>query len=135
MDLEQIIKRLDWIDEERRKDKTTIATLQERLLAMEGNIPSLTQQIKDMNGEITRLITVMARLDQFESSLAQTRVDFSRMVENNEKLRLDHEREVDKVRRVELEGVNKTIGEVRKGLEPIPDLRKAVQARQEEEFR
>jgi chromosome segregation ATPase len=135
MDLEQITKRLDWIDEERRKDKTTIATLQERLLALEGNIPSLTQQIKDMNGEITRLITVMARLDQFESSLAQTRVDFSRMVENNEKLRTDHEREVDKVRRVELEGVNKTIGEVRKGLEPIPDLRKAIQARQEEEFR
>ena len=30
MDLEQIQKRLDWLDTERRKDKTIIATLDER---------------------------------------------------------------------------------------------------------
>jgi chromosome segregation ATPase len=135
MDVDQLAKRLDWIDEERRKDKTTIAALQERLLVMEGNIPSLTQQIKDSSSEITRLTAILSRLDSFESTLAQTRVEFNRSLESVEKQRTDHEREVEKVRRAELEGVNKAIAEVRKGLDPIPDLRKAVQARQEEDYR
>jgi hypothetical protein len=133
--VDKLAKRLDWIYEERRKDKTTIAALQERLLVMEGNIPSLTQQIKDSSSEITRLTAILSRLDSFESTLAQTRVEFNRSLESVEKQRTDHEREVEKVRRAELEGVNKAIAEVRKGLDPIPDLRKAVQARQEEDYR
>jgi hypothetical protein len=36
MEQEQLIKRLEWLDDERRKDKTTIATLEERLLSLEG---------------------------------------------------------------------------------------------------
>lgn len=31
MEPEQIIKRLEWLDEERRKDKNTIAALEERV--------------------------------------------------------------------------------------------------------
>jgi chromosome segregation ATPase len=135
MDIDQVAKRLEWIDEERRKDKSTLAALQERILAVEGNIPSLNQQIKDLNSEITRLGTVLSRLDTFETTLAQTRIEFTRALETAEKQRADHEREVEKVRRVELEGINKAIGEVRKGLDPIPDLRKGLQARQEEDFR
>lgn len=135
MDLDQIAKRLEWIDEERRKDKMTIATLQERLLAVEGGIPSLSQQIKDLGGEINRFVSVLTRLDQLDASLAQMRVESSRSLDSVEKQRAAHEREMEKVRRVELEGLNKAIGELRKGLDPIPDLRKMVTARQEEEFR
>ncbi len=31
MDIEQIIKQVDWLDEERRKDKTRLASFEERL--------------------------------------------------------------------------------------------------------
>ena len=135
MELEQVIKQLEWLDDERRKDKTTIATLEDRLVNLEAAIVPFSPQIKNINSEITRLTTVLARLDQFEASLAQMRVDSTRELSVIEKERADHERETEKVRRVEVEGVNRAIAEVRKGLDPIPDLRRGLQLRQEEEFR
>jgi len=135
MDLDQIVKRLEWIEDERRRDKAALASLEERVLAMEGGLPALQQQIKELAGEVARQSAALARFDQIESSLVQIRVDFNRNVEAIEKIRTEHDRETEKVRRVELEGVNKSIGEVRKGLEPIPELKKSVQARMEEEFR
>ncbi len=135
MDLDQIIKRVEWLDEERRKDKMTIATLEERLKTMEGKITPFPQQLIEVNSEVNRVSTTLARMDQYDASLAQIRVDFTRTVESLEKLRTDHERETEKVRRVELESVNKSLGDIRKGLEPIVELKRGLQARQEEDFR
>ncbi|HEX2981319.1 MAG TPA: hypothetical protein VHO48_13705, partial [Anaerolineaceae bacterium] len=71
MEMEQIIKRLEWLDNERRKDKMTIATLEERLLALEGGIPAIQQQIRDLNGEVSRLASLLGRMDQLDTSIAQ----------------------------------------------------------------
>jgi hypothetical protein len=135
MELDQLVKRIEWLDDERRKDKTTIATLEERLKTLEGSVTPFPQQINELSSEISRVSITLARLDQFDASLAQIRVDSNRSVEGVEKLRGDHEREVEKVRRVELESVNKALGDVRKGLEPIPELKRGLQTRQEEDFR
>ena len=135
MELDQLVKRIEWLDDERRKDKTTIATLEERLKTLEGSVTHFPQQINELSSEISRVSITLARLDQFDASLAQIRVDSNRSVEGVEKLRGDHEREVEKVRRVELESVNKALGDVRKGLEPIPELKRGLQTRQEEDFR
>ncbi len=135
MELDQIIKRLEWLDDEHRKDKTALATLEARIIALEGGIPALSQQINDLSGELTRMTATLARLDQFDAALAQVRVEVNRTIEGVEKARSDHEREVEKVRRVELEGINKAIGEIRKGLDPLPEIRKGLQTRQDEDFR
>lgn len=135
MDLDQIVKRLEWIDSERRKDKTVIATLEDRLASTESMIPPLVQQLRELSGEVSRLSAQLSRFDQIETNVAQVRVDLSRQIDAVEKGRIDHDREVEKVRLADNENIMKSISEVRKGLEPIPDLRKSLQARQEEEFR
>jgi chromosome segregation ATPase len=135
MDLEQIIKRLEWLDDERRKDKLVISTFEERILALEGNIPAFGQQIKELNTEVARLSAMLGRFDQIEASITQLRVDTSRSLETVEKERTERERELERVRRADQETVNKNVAEVRKGLEPILDLKKGVQARVEEDFR
>ncbi|MBN1371882.1 MAG: hypothetical protein JW987_08065 [Anaerolineaceae bacterium] len=135
MDLDQLQKRIDWLDAERRKDKAIISTLEERLARMEEGYPKLDEQAKEMNSEIVRLSTLMTRFDQLDASLAQIRQDNTRAVESIEKLRIDRDRELEKARLGDVETLNRAIGEVRKGLEPIPEIRKAVQARVEEDFR
>lgn len=135
MQQEQIIKRLEWLDEERRKDKNTIASLEERLVAVEGNVPALTQQLKDLSGEVSRLSTFLSRFDQIDASLAQMRVENGRAIEAIEKARAEHQREVDKAQHIEMEGIHKSLADVRKGLDPIPELKKSIQARIEEEYR
>jgi hypothetical protein len=135
MDLDQIIKRLDWIDGERRKDKTLIATLEERLIAVEGSIPGLTQQIRELSSDVTRLTAQLSRFEQIEGTIAQMRVELTRSIETVEKGRIDRDREVEKIRLADMENINKSVAEVRKGLDPIPDIRKTVQVRIEEEYR
>lgn len=135
MDLDQIIKRLDWIDGERRKDKTTIATLEERLAEAEGSIPGLVQQVRELSSEVTRLTSTLARFDAIDATIGQLRVEHGRSLDAIEKARLEHDREMERVRLGDMENINKSIAEVRKGLEPIPEMRKSIQLRVEEEYR
>jgi hypothetical protein len=135
MDLDQLTKRLDWLDDERRKDKIIIQTLEERLASVEGSMPGLLQQVKETSGEVTRMITMLTKFDQIDATLAQLRIDLGRSVESLEKTRVEREREMEKARLVDQETLSRSIAEVRRGQDVIPDLRKSIQARQEEEFR
>jgi chromosome segregation ATPase len=135
MDLEQLKKSVDWLEAERRKDKLAIASLEERLANLEMGLPPVSQQIKELNTEMARLTAQLTRFDQIESNVLQLRVESSRSLEAIEKSRAERERETEKARRLDQETLSRSIGEVRKGLEPIPDLRKSIQARTEEDFR
>ena len=135
MENEQLLQRLEWLEEERRKDKTAIAMLQERLNALEALQPNLAQQIKDLSAENARLSSAMGRFEQIDATIAQLRIEFTRSLETTERQRNDRDREAEKTRLADLEMLNKAIGEVRKGLEPISELRRGLQARVEEDFR
>lgn len=135
MEFEQIVKRLEWLDEERRKDKVTIATLEERIASLESGTTGVKQQLNETGSEVARLSSLVNRVKQFEETIANTRVDLARMMEDVEKQRTEREREMEKVRLGDLEGTNKSIGELRKSLEAITEFRQAMKARVEEEFR
>jgi chromosome segregation ATPase len=135
MEIEQLIKRLDWLDEERRKDKDIIARQEKRISSMEGNITAAHQQIKDLSGEIARLSTVTGRMDEYDGALLQYRIEVNRQFEELEKQTKKREEEMEKVRRVEMRALDSNIVDVRKELEPIAGLRRGIQTRVEEEQR
>jgi len=135
MEIEQVIKRLDWLDDERRKDKVTISTLEERIKTLEAQITTLTQENKDLSSQTTRTASMVSRFDQVEAAMGQMRVELTRSIEAVDKQRIDQGREVEKVFRADLEGIKKSIGEVKKNLEAINDLKKNLQLRVEEEIR
>jgi len=135
MELEQLIKRLDWLDDERRKDKVTIATLEERIKILEASLTVLVQENKELTSQTTRATSMVSRFDQVDTALAQMRVEFSRSIEAVEKQRTDQAREMEKIRRAEQESTNKSIGEIRKSLDSIAELKKSLQVRVEEELR
>ncbi len=133
--IEQLKSNLSWLENERRKDKTGLDALEARLANLEGALPSVNQQLNQLSTELARVSAQLARFDQIETNILQMRVETNRTLETMEKQRTDHDREVERVRRVDMEAANKAIAEIRKGLDPIPDMKKNVQARVEEEFR
>ncbi len=135
MEAEQILKQLDWLDEERRKDKTRLGALEERLIALEGNLVPLPRQIKEMGSEITRLEAIMARMDHFDEILLQQRGEAKQYFEELERQIKKHDEDAEKVRRAETRAVDVSLLELRKGLEPIAEIRRSLQARVEEESR
>lgn len=135
MDFEQLAKKIEWLEEERRKDKLTITSLEDRFLKIEGNIPPLAQEIKEISNDLGRLQTLTARFEQIDSALSQIRVDYSRSIESIEKQRTEQFREVEKVRLADIESLNSSISNVRKNLEVIPEMKKDLKAREDEEHR
>src|SRR5690606_21242382 len=63
------------------------------------------------------------------------RVEFGRSLEATERQRSEREREQERVRQGDVDVFNKAIADVRKGLEPIAELKRGLQSRQEEDFR
>ncbi|MGZ9221195.1 MAG: hypothetical protein ACXW4Q_03740, partial [Anaerolineales bacterium] len=66
MEFEQIVKRLEWLDEEHRKTRSSVITLEERMMALESNINKVAQQIKPLGDQIADMASTTARLDQFD---------------------------------------------------------------------
>ena len=135
IETDQIAKRLDWLDEERRKDRATIAALEQRLAAQDGNYNLLKEQLKELKVEVSRTATISARMDQYDGVLAQHRSEVARLIETGEKKRDKAEREADTRRRTEVDAVNKSLGELRKSLDVIPELKRGIQARVDAEAR
>ena len=64
---EQIVQRMEWLEKERRKDRTTIAALQERLTAVEGELRGAREEIKGLSDEVARLKAALAKIDHLEA--------------------------------------------------------------------
>lgn len=135
MDMDQILKRVQWMDDERRKDKDAIAIMENRILALEGKLAAAQQLVKDLSGEISRLSAITTRIDQFDGSLLQQRIETKKMVEELERETKKREEEAEKVRRVEIKAIEANLAETKKGLEPIPRLEKNIQTRFDEDTR
>ncbi|NJN44282.1 MAG: hypothetical protein HC806_05875 [Anaerolineae bacterium] len=135
METEQILKRIEWLDDQHRKEKGAVAALEERILLLEGQLDSANKQVQELSSELTHVKTLMSRMDQYDTALAQTRSELSRSIEDIEKRRIDREREIEEVRSVQIEGVTRHLTELRKGIDPIPELQSKMQGRVEEEYR
>ena len=133
--VEQLKSNLSWLENERRKDKTALDSLEARLANLESGLPPINQQLIQLSSDLARASSQLSRFDQIETNILQIRVETNRTLETIEKQRVERERETEKNRRSDLETVNKSVGELRKGLDPIPDLKKGVQARVDEDFR
>ncbi|MFN7035636.1 MAG: hypothetical protein ACK4SN_04645 [Bellilinea sp.] len=135
MDIEQLEKRLEWLEDERRKDKLLVATLQDRIANLEEKTQPVDQRFKELEGEVTRIATSLLRFNQIETAMAQMRQELTRMIQDIEKQRVEKERDVEKIRLADNESVNRSLGEIRKTLEVLPEIRKTLQSRAEGENR
>jgi chromosome segregation ATPase len=135
MDIEQIIKQIDWLDEERRKDKTRLAALEERLSAIDSNVAPLANQIKELSSDLTRLTALISRMDHYEESVLQQRVETKQYFEELERQSKKRDDESKQIRNTEMRAIDAGLGDIRKELESIPELKRSMKSRVEEEAR
>ena len=135
MEFDQVLKQLEWLNDERRKDKDIIAKQEERITVMEGNISAANQQIKDLSGETIRLSAVVGRMDDFDSAMLQLRMEINQQIDEQDKQTKKREEEMEKIRRVEMRSIDTSFAETRQELETISGLKRSLQARVDEEAR
>ncbi len=135
MELEQFEKRLDWLDEEHRKDKNRIGELEDKILSLEGKLDLAQKKDVELDGEVTRLRMTVARVDDFDATLADLRVDSGRALKDSEKQVRNWIEEAKNLLGSRVEGVSTSVEQLRKDLDTIPELEKQMTARIGEETR
>jgi chromosome segregation ATPase len=136
MEFEQIVKRLEWLDEEHRKTRTTIITLEERMTALEANIDTVAKQLKPLPKQIADIANTAARLDLFDAIFAKQREDMNKALEEIEKRHQKRELEVTKRHHEDLEPFHRAIDELRRTIESeFPPIKRDIKARILEETR
>jgi len=133
--IHQLIQRVDWLDKERQKDKAEMTRLTERLAALEKEKASIEQRLKQMDADITKAVTAASRVGTVDTLLAQVRADVTKQIESLESRRADSEREHERLRQVEREGMNRALADIRKPLDTVSKLEQDMAARKEEERR
>ena len=136
MEFEQLVKRLEWLDEEHRKTRASIITLEERMTALEGTINTVAKQIKPLPQQIADISNTAARLNQFDAIFAKQRDDMNRALEEIEKKHQKREKEVTQRHQEDFEPIHKALEELRKTLETeFPPIKRDIKARITEEGR
>jgi len=135
MDFEQIVKRLQWLDEEHRKDKAAIIALEEKIASYEGNIDTVAKQIKPLDKQISSLSSSLARIDQFDAVVAKQREEMKKAIDELDKKYQKREKEITKQHLKDLEPFNKEIDELKKPLTELAPIKRDIKARLTEEER
>jgi len=126
---------VDFLDKERQKQQQQIATLTERLNALSSENTTLTQRLREMESEVTKAVTLAARITSFETTFEQIRSEIMKQIDLMEKRHSESEREQDRYRTTEREGMNKMLVDTRKMLDTVPKLEQDILARKDEENR
>ncbi|MGD0174610.1 MAG: hypothetical protein ABSC61_09360 [Anaerolineales bacterium] len=131
---EDLKNRVDWLDEERRKDKAQLAKLEERLAGMTTASESHGKQLQELGTQLAK-VGARVQLQKVDELLAKNREETGRALEAMEKRRLELEDQVSKSRMLEKDRVEKTMGEFKKQMDTLADMREMMEARKAEQAR
>lgn len=134
MEFEQIVKRLEWLDDEHRKDKAALSMLEERIAALDGSISTLTKQLKDLNKKVSEIGPVNARLSQYDELLSKERADMHQAIDNLEKKHQRREKDMLKRYQEGLEEINKSLPKLDQSKD-IAELKKLIKQRADEDIK
>jgi len=109
MEFEQLIKRIDWLEKQQRKDQETIAALNASAADAERNVEALKKQTRAMDKQVADFTSTAARFAKLDEMLAQQRTVMNAAVEDIEKKSQKRERDAMKRHQAELEEINAAI--------------------------
>ncbi len=110
--IEQLEKRVEWLDNERRNDKTNLASLQNRLNQLESDNLNLRKQIKELEILINKNTNQMATLDKYDNRIDRLNIDLTKQIRDvNERAELNLNEAIKRTK-LEIEATRKSVAEI-----------------------
>ncbi|HOF28168.1 MAG TPA: hypothetical protein PLY06_02300 [Anaerolineaceae bacterium] len=133
--IEQLEKRIEWLDNERRNDKTNLASLQNRLTNLESENLNLRKQIKELEMLITKNSNQIATLDKYENRIDRLNIDLSKQIRDvNERADLNLNESIKRIK-LEIEATRKSIAEIFPVTEELDTVRTEMRTYKAEDAR
>lgn len=126
MDLAQANQMLNWLDEERRKDKAQISELAGQLSQQFAQIAALNKNVQDLEERLARVQSQALRFSQMEQTVGQTKVEFQKIIEQSDKRRLQADEDQFKIRQQERERFDQVLSALQLQIEGLQQWQRAT---------
>lgn len=133
--IEQLEKRVEWLDNERRNDKTNLASLQNRLTILEGENLNLRKQIKELEVLINRNSTQIASMDKYDNRIDRLNIELTKQIREVNERAENNLSEVQKRSKIEVDSTKKTIAELYPLMDMFDPIRTDITALKAEDSR
>jgi len=135
MENEEIVKRIEWLDGERRKDRQTINELQAQVSKLQEVIALQKRELSNINKDNKKSFSSVVRLDEYEETNAKLKAELAKSQRLIEK-RLDTmEQTIAAQRSDDRDTYNKKMLELQGEIKALNELKKSLQSRGEDDFR
>lgn len=133
--IEQLEKRVEWLDNERRNDKTNLASLQNRLTILEGENMNLRKQIKELEVLINQNSTQIASMDKYENRIDRLNIDLTKQIRDVNERAENNLNEAQKRNKIEVDSAKKSIAELYPVMDMFNPIRKDISSVKAENVR
>ena len=135
VEIDDLEKRLAWLDSERQKDKKLIGDLKDSILTLQEKIERQNSEIKKLDLGIKATTPLPTRIESLDNGISVVKEELLKKISELEKSMVAGDKKVEKSRKEEIEEILRKIADLQLELKPINDLKKTLQARVEEEFK
>ena len=133
--LGQLAQQIKWMEDERRKDKALISTLQERLAGQTREIEELVRHQQEADTSLKTTNATLARMLNTDRVLEEFKADLVGMINRLDDERKKYERETDRLRILSVESLQRQITEVKVEIPRIGKVEEELPSRRAEEKR
>ena len=131
----QITKKIDWLDEQRRKDRKLIVELHEQLRAVLDANRELKVRIDSVEGELAQAREMIHSAEKVDDVVERNSRDLMTRLETMDAIRSKSEREGERLRQLEREAINKSLAELGEGVSVVGLLQEDMTARKDDNHR
>lgn len=132
---EQLEKRVEWLDNERRNDKTNLASLQNRLTTLETENITLRKQIKELEMALAKTDNQITNFDKYDKRIDRLNIDLTKQIRDvNERAEMNLN-EVNKRLKLELDATKRSIADIFSFTEQLESLRNEIKTLKVEDSR
>ena len=132
MDVNQIAKMIEWLDEERRRDKSTIATLEERLAQQQNAFDQMQRRVNSVESTQTMMKEDSLPAQKELDIMDQVRVEMRQLIESTESRRLTAEREADRRLELQRENIQRSVRDLSEKIDRVEKQNAAIGTLQSE---
>ena len=132
---EQLEKRVEWLDNERRNDKTNLASLQNRLTSLETENIALRKQLKELEISIAKTNNQITSFDKYDNRIDRLNIDLTKQIRDvNERADMNLS-EANKRIKLELEANKRSIADIYTFTEQLEPIRNELKTHKVEDNR
>ena len=126
MNLEQITQRVNWLDDEHRKDNAQLIEVGNQLTSQYTQLAGLVKTSQDLEERIARLTSQALRYSQIEQATGQVKTEVQMIIEQADKRRLTAEEEQFKIRQIERERIDQILSALQMQIEALQQFQRSI---------